>query len=165
MCNGKQDRKGTFTWGNKDKYTGKWKNDKKNGHGRMTYTDGISYTGQWKNGMKHGEGKCVYSTSTGTECENSYDGNWDTDKRHGYGIRKYVDGDTYTGHYKNHLKHGKGTYIFASGDVIDATWKKDVCISGTYKYVEDKNTYKGTFIIKNAFSVLVFIINLHLQKI
>lgn len=43
------------------------------------------------------------------------------------------------------MKHGKGTYIFASGDVIDATWKKDVCISGTYKYVEDKNTYKGRF--------------------
>lgn len=43
------------------------------------------------------------------------------------------------------MKHRKGTYTFASGDVIDATWKKDVCISGTYKYVEDKNTYKGRF--------------------
>ena len=110
-----------------------------------------------------------------------HDGNWDTDKRHGYGIRKYVDGDTYTGRYKNHLKHGKGKYTFSSGDVIDAKWKKDVCISGTYKYVEDKNTYegrfkhidekivphgKGKYIFANGdVYVLVFIINLHLQKI
>ena len=41
------------------------------------------------------------------------------------------------------MKHGKGTYTFASGDVIDATWKKDVCISGTYKYVEDKRVGSG----------------------
>ncbi len=42
-----------------------------------------------------------------------------------------------------------GKYTFSSGDVIDAKWKKDVCISGTYNYVEDKNTYTGTFIHTN----------------
>ena len=42
---------------NGNKYTGVWKNGKREGEGRMDWINGDVYTGEWKDGMKSGQGK------------------------------------------------------------------------------------------------------------
>ncbi len=50
-----------------------------------------THAGQFVDGRKHGKG--VYKSSNG----NTYDGMFDNDKRHGEGCTYYHDGDWFSG--------------------------------------------------------------------
>ena len=39
------------------------------------------------------------------------------DKRHGKGVKKYVNGDIYDGYWNNDLKEGYGTFKWNNGDI------------------------------------------------
>jgi len=43
------------------RWTGEWKNDKKEGEGRYTYVNGDVYSGEWVNGRKHGYGTYIFA--------------------------------------------------------------------------------------------------------
>lgn len=45
-----------------------------------------------------------------------YDGEWQANSKHGFGLMKYPDGSTYEGEWKNNFRHGYGVYIYENGD-------------------------------------------------
>lgn len=45
-------------------------------------------------------------------------------KRNGYGIYCYINGDTYEGEWRDHVRHGKGTYICKDGTKYIGQWRK-----------------------------------------
>ena len=51
------DGTGVFVWPDQRKYTGEYKNDKKEGYGVFEWADGRKYKGFWMNGKQHGEGE------------------------------------------------------------------------------------------------------------
>lgn len=62
----------------------------------MVYFNGDTYDGQWQYDMKHGYGIYKYSQSG-----DLYDGNWVNDMRDGYGKFQWKSGDMYEGYFKN----------------------------------------------------------------
>jgi len=44
-----------------------------------------------------------------------YDGYWENDSRHGFGVETFADGSRYEGHFKNDEKSGSGTYTWTNG--------------------------------------------------
>lgn len=48
--------------------------------------------------------------------DSKYEGQMRDDKREGYGIYNYANGDIYCGQWKNNVFDGNGHYIFASGE-------------------------------------------------
>lgn len=45
----------------------------------------------------------------------SYEGEYQDNEMHGWGIYTYADGDYYEGEFRHGKPHGKGTYYHASG--------------------------------------------------
>lgn len=45
-----------------------------------------------------------------------FDGNWDKDKRHGYGVSKYDGGSRHEGLYFGGQRHGLGVFLWPNGD-------------------------------------------------
>ena len=54
--------------------------------------------------------------------ELGYTGDWNNDKRDGYGIYVWQDGQRFEGYWKNNLRHGNGTVIFENGESLTGTW-------------------------------------------
>ena len=81
-----------------------------NGYGYLSYysSDSIrtKYVGEFQNDKRHGYGKTT--KKGGTKEAYTYEGQYSTDKRHGYGMLKYKDGDTFEGLYKQGLRSGRG---------------------------------------------------------
>jgi hypothetical protein len=48
---------GIFTWPDKRRYEGAYKDDKKEGYGVFEWVDGRKYKGMWKNGKQNGDGE------------------------------------------------------------------------------------------------------------
>ena len=48
--------KGTYTWGNGNKYSGEHKDGLADGYGTFTWEDGQKYVGEWKEDQYHGQG-------------------------------------------------------------------------------------------------------------
>lgn len=74
------------------------------GYGRFEYINGTLYSGNWKllNGqkVKHGHGKITFqSMMTSGFGEEEYEGDWEDDMMHGYGVYKYTSGATYSGQW------------------------------------------------------------------
>jgi len=155
-CNGY----GTFTWASGQKYTGKWKTDKKDGTGILTDANGNKYVGEWKNDKMDGTGTYTYASGskyvgefknnkkdgTGTLTDtngNKYVGEWKNDKEDGNGTYTYASGanagDTYVGEFKNGKKDGNGTYTNDNGSKYVGEWKNDKKDgNGTYTFVVGK---------------------------
>ena len=75
------------------------------GIGRFEYINGTMYQGNWKlsNGVKvkHGHGKITFSGTTASEFGNEeYEGDWEEDLMHGYGVYKYTSGAVYSGQWQ-----------------------------------------------------------------
>lgn len=51
------DGMGVFIWPDNRKYTGEYKDDKKEGYGIFEWADKRKYKGYWSNGKQHGEGE------------------------------------------------------------------------------------------------------------
>ncbi|MEM6718201.1 MAG: glycosyltransferase family 39 protein [Bacteroidota bacterium] len=54
--------------------------------------------------------------------ELGYWGNWKDDKRNGFGIYVWEDGQKYEGNWKDDVRHGKGTLSFENGETLEGTW-------------------------------------------
>lgn len=94
--------------------------------------------------MRHGKGVliCTVNTPEGIKQVSSYEGDWAMDKKHGWGVYKYANGDKYEGKgmisfsifgggvvnlrvlgpwiFNN--KSGVGTYVFANEDCYEGTF-------------------------------------------
>ena len=67
----------------------------KHGHGKYYYLNGNTYEGDWQNDKKHGKGRYVYYST-----DEYYDGDWREGERHGKGEAGYAYGDVYVGDFK-----------------------------------------------------------------
>lgn len=58
--------------------------------------------------------------------QDSYDGEWQENRKHGQGTMKYHNGDVYQGRFSKDKMHGKGSYKYAAGDIFKSTgkWKE-----------------------------------------
>jgi len=64
------------------------------------------------------QGKGVYTWNDGRR----YEGNYYSDKKHGFGIYKWADGRVYEGMWMDGKQHGKGKYILPDGTFKIGRW-------------------------------------------
>jgi len=107
-------------------YIGWWMNGHLHGHGTYTIF-GNTYTGEWQFDRKCGFG--TFTSITGV----IYSGEWENDHAHGYGRLEHPDGLHYDGLWENGMRHGKGRLNYANGDFYSGEWANDVP-SGTGTY-------------------------------
>jgi len=95
---GKYHGRGTFTWGDGEKYDGMWLHGKMNGFGTKTVT-GYKYVGEWKDDASHGLGTLI------AEKAYIYSGYWKDGKYHGRGTLTWDVADykrnIYVGEFKD----------------------------------------------------------------
>lgn len=99
------------------RYTGDFKNGKKQGHGTLTLSNGSQYVGSFQNGKKHGVGTFVFA-----DCSR-YPGEWKNDKMNGYGTFMFADGEKYVGDWKEGMMHGHGVLYKTDGSRYVGMWK------------------------------------------
>ena len=86
---------GTYTWSDKNKYVGEWRNGTRHGEGTLTFSNGAKYVGKFR-------------------MENSTDS-----------TATSANGDKYVGEFKDGKRNGQGTYTFAkSGNKYVGEWKE-----------------------------------------
>ena len=130
--------KGKSTYADGGSYEGEWKGGKFDGKGRRVYGNGEIYEGQFVADKRHGQGfhsfpvapsagvNGVVPTSTVANAvanidaaaqggASYYQGDFKDDLRHGFGRRRYADGDIYEGEWKNGKMCGKGKINFGDG--------------------------------------------------
>jgi hypothetical protein len=98
---------------------------------------GDSYVGDWEDGKFHGYGK--YKSANGDR----YEGQFKYDEFDGYGTYTFADGGSYEGDWKDGKMHGKGTVQYADGNYFKGEWKDGKMHGkGTMQYA-DGNYFKG----------------------
>lgn len=101
----------------------------------------IQYVGDTKNGMAHGTGTGVWDASGGT-----YNGDWQENKRHGYGVYNWKDGVRYEGEFRQDKREGKGSYYWPSGERYVGLWKNNQRHGQGVLYDKDGNvSYDGNW--------------------
>lgn len=120
--NGKREGNGTFTAKNGDVYKGEWKDDKENGQGTLNYANGDTYSGNYESGVRSGKGTFTWKSTNDT-----YNGDWSSDVMNGEGIYTFGSGknsgDKYVGSFVKNKIDGKGTYTYSNGKTLTGTWK------------------------------------------
>ena len=70
-------------------------------------------------------------------------GNWDANKKNGYGVFYYYTGAVYEGHILNDLRHGQGKITFMARSPVEesyeGSWEFDEWHGhGTYRYRKEE---------------------------
>ena len=94
---------------------GEWAQNKKNGYGVFYYHTGAIYEGQFVDDLRHGQGKITFLK--GSPVEESYEGSWENDEWHGYGVYRY------------RKEEGEGLFIAACGFGREGCYFAAYCIS------------------------------------
>ena len=80
--------------------------------GETTLKDGAKYTGTFKDGKRDGKGVTVQTNGR------KYEGDYKNDKRHGKGTRTFPAGNKFVGDYVDDKRTGQGTEYRANGSVL-----------------------------------------------
>jgi len=84
----------------KEKYTGWFVNDKKHGKGLQTYEDGTFYEGDWENDKRNGYGYLSFVCPTTQKTLRIYTGWWKDGFPTGSGMKSFAKGGLYRGEFK-----------------------------------------------------------------
>jgi hypothetical protein len=109
------------------------------------------YVGNWKligaKKMKHGHGKLTFAGTSASEFGNEeYEGDWEDDLMHGYGVYKYTSGSVYSGSWGKGKMNGKGVMQFADGSKYDGEWQENL-MHGLGEYDDpDGVHWEGIFV-------------------
>ena len=146
------------------KYSGMWKNDKKNGFGKMIY-HGVNvceddykegpidsmYIGEWKDDKREGKVTMNYGNNESDlqpddEEPMVYSGMWKNDKKNGYGkmIYYYWNGFSYEGEWKDDKREGKGTMNIGNENIYVGTWENNER-KGQGTLIDENNDYQDGF--------------------
>ena len=88
--------------------------------GTLTLTDGRKYTGEFKNGKRNGQGTTIFPNGE------KYVGEYKDGERNGKGTQTWSDGAKYVGDWKDGLRSGQGTFYAANGSVSrEGIWAED----------------------------------------
>jgi len=78
----------------------------------------------------------IYETADDEETR-KYEGQWEKDKRHGYGNCHYSNGSHYIGYFKNDLREGYGNMRWEEGWEYDGYWREGRLFGkGNFKTLE-----------------------------
>eukprot|EP00948_MAST-09A_sp_MAST-9A-sp1_P001227 g1227.t1 len=139
--------RGTMTYASGHHYKGEFLDNKKHGHGKMKYANGDSYEGFWRYDQRHCESpeKGTYRWDPGTPLEEEYTGEWDHDKRHGFGKYFYNNKSMYVGNWVNGKRQGEGVFKYSNGSQYNGSFLDDMRTGhGAYIGV-DGVAYEGEF--------------------
>ena len=131
-------RFGTVTFDNGEKYAGEWKDDKKHGQGTTIFATGETYVGEWKDNKAHGQG--TFTSVNGDK----YVGENRDHKRHGQGTYTRANGDKYVGEFSDDKRHGQGTLYAADGTILqEGYWER-----GEFVRSEDTDTQTNSVTVE-----------------
>ncbi|XP_014503414.1 phosphatidylinositol 4-phosphate 5-kinase 2-like [Vigna radiata var. radiata] len=83
-----------------------------------------------------------FGTFTGSEGE-TYCGSWSSDRKQGYGQKRYANEDFYEGLWKRNVQEGEGRYVWVNGNEYYEEWRnKVICGRGTLIWANG-NRYEG----------------------
>jgi len=120
-------------------FKGEFLNGEYNGKGLLIKNGGSIY-GDWVKGIC--TGNAIYKV----EGKFEYIGNFENNKKNGYGIEKYNDGSQYEGNFLNNLKSGKGIYKFQNGEIYEGNFENDLYNGeGKYFWSNGGRKYEGEF--------------------
>ena len=87
---------------------------------KIKYKDGISYIGETEGMDRDGNG-----TLFDPDGFKIYEGEFSKNKRDGFGISSYKEGDRYEGNWEADMRHGYGEQTSLAGYRYDGHWKYD----------------------------------------
>jgi hypothetical protein len=106
------------------KFTGDWKDGRKDGYGVFIYSDGSKYEGSWEQGKKEGRG--TFWVEEKKKLRKQYAGEWRRDNRHGMGMFFYEDGSKYEGYWVKNKREGKGRMVYGTDQsVYEGDWAQN----------------------------------------
>jgi len=116
-------RHGNGVWTSaSEQYTGKWKDDQRDGQGKQTWSDGRIYEGQFSGGKFHGHGRMEWHMPTGLMV---YEGQYVDDLKDGRGRYVWPDKRIYDGEWKRGMRDGQATYTNSQGVRRKGIWRED----------------------------------------
>jgi hypothetical protein len=83
--------------------------------------NGNTYTGTFSNGLKHGKGKWKKKGTDMNKC-NNYDGDYELDKKNGWGVFEWESGNCYRGEYVDDERHGYGEMHWIDESQYKGKW-------------------------------------------
>ena len=121
-----RDGKGLYVFKGGARYEGAWRCGKKHGKGKFTYPDGSIYDGTFQFRVSSidwlidwlivynevSQNQSINRWMTVLASGSIFAGSWVNDKRFGYGVYCYQNGDTYLGQWKDGERSGYGYYVF-----------------------------------------------------
>jgi len=143
-------------------YEGQWANDMKCGRGVLTFAHEGYYKGEFKDDLYHGEGELLFENGDEfkgvfergnmlrgrmkyLETDIVYDGEFLSDRPHGAGKMRKLDGSVYQGEFENGLRHGFAQLRLQNGDVYEGFFQRDAPAEGTasIEYGSSHARYSG----------------------
>lgn len=114
---------GTYYFDNGARYVGNFVNDVMEGQGTYYYANGEYESGCFVNGQLW-KGNLTYKKLVSFE-NGFYEGEFQHEKRNGYGIYVWDGGSHYEGEWKDSNMHGIGTYYYSDGRKDEGLWEND----------------------------------------
>lgn len=146
---------GVLTWPDGKKYWGNFENGVPYGPGVVTWPDNTRDRACfdkgrliYPDGIKHRgiiEGECPDGYGFSRQCEFQYEGFWEDDEPHGYGICLWTDGVRYEGYWKNGERNGYGVMTLSDGTRYEGEWENDELCEQNDEVRSDIRQYEDEF--------------------
>ena len=118
--NGELEGRGVFYWNNGIKYIGYLSKNALNGNGYLLDKKNRPvYEGEFASNKRHGYGKLYYANGE------YYEGDFINDKLEGNGSYYFSNGDVWEGTFQNKMKNGVGVMIKKTGEIFLTQYEND----------------------------------------
>uniref|UniRef100_A0A452IR98 VPS9 domain-containing protein n=1 Tax=Gopherus agassizii TaxID=38772 RepID=A0A452IR98_9SAUR len=126
-----------------DCYKCHWCEGKMRGYGICEYGNEMVYKGYFNDNLRQGFG---ILENPSAEQPFKYTGQWDNDKKNGYGVWDDKDrGERYIGIWQDDHRHGQGIVVTQSGVCYQRTFHVDKMVGSGILLLEDDSVYEGHF--------------------
>ena len=103
------------------------------------FKTGATYEGEWLSGRRDGFGVQIWPDGA------RYEGEWKDHKASGHGKFIHADGDIYEGMWLNDKANGYGIYIHQNGAKYQGYWKDDLQHGLGVETWQDSSHYEGYY--------------------
>ena len=145
--------KGERKWKDGHVYNGIWSHDHMEGKGSYRWPDGSKYNGEFEQGKRHGHGVQMWPLP-GRGGVMEYDGQWDMDKRSGFGKLSYPDGRVFEGEWAQGRVAGRGKLIYANSWTYEGEFHGDMKHGRGIKTEWYGPTHGTRFAVRYKYNVL-----------
>ncbi|XP_034615655.1 ALS2 C-terminal-like protein isoform X2 [Trachemys scripta elegans] len=126
-----------------DCYKCHWCEGKMRGYGICEYGNEMVYKGYFNDNLRQGFG---ILENPSAEQPFKYTGQWDNDKKNGYGVWDDKDrGERYIGIWQDDHRHGQGIVVTQSGVCYQRKFHVDKMVGSGILLLENDSVYEGNF--------------------